>query len=170
MIEAMKTLSSQYPRYGYRRIRIFLRRDGHELGIHRTHRLWRQAGLQRPHRRPRRRIATGRPRPLRPVNANFALAYDFVFDATAAGKDHRDYLLELIGPQRRIETRTQDDDWNHGEDPERYPIDTGRLRQVIEVATLEAGWGRPMPKAKWTGVGRDLHVRHVCRRGCTGGG
>jgi len=30
----MKTLSAQYPRYGYRRIRIFLRRQGHQLGVH----------------------------------------------------------------------------------------------------------------------------------------
>ena len=61
VIEAMKTLSAQYPRYGYRRIRIFLRRQGHQLGVHRTHRLWRSAGLQLPRRRPRRRIASGRP-------------------------------------------------------------------------------------------------------------
>ena len=27
VIEAMKDLSAQYPRYGYRRIRIFLRRQ-----------------------------------------------------------------------------------------------------------------------------------------------
>jgi putative transposase len=86
VIEAMKSLSSQYPRYGYRRIRIFLRRAGHELGVHRAHRLWRQAGLQLPRRRPRRRIATGRPRPLPAANANFLWAYDFVFDATAAGQ------------------------------------------------------------------------------------
>ena len=64
VIEPMKQLSAQYPRYGYRRIRIFLRRQGHQLGSHRAHRLWRQAGLQLPRRRPRRRIATGRPRPL----------------------------------------------------------------------------------------------------------
>jgi putative transposase len=86
VIEAMKTLSSQYPRYGYRRIRIFLRRAGHELGVHRTHRLWRQAGLQLPRRRPRRRIAIGRPRPLPPADATFLWAYDFVFDATATGQ------------------------------------------------------------------------------------
>jgi putative transposase len=86
VIEAMKTLSSQYPRYGYRRIRIFLRRAGHELGVHRAHRLWRQAGLQLPRRRPRRRIATGRPRPLPAADANFLWAYDFVFDATATGQ------------------------------------------------------------------------------------
>jgi len=86
VIAAMKTLSAQYPRYGYRRIRIFLRRQGHQLGVHRTHRLWRQAGLQLPRRRPRRRIATGRPRPLPATNANFVWAYDFVFDATAQGQ------------------------------------------------------------------------------------
>jgi putative transposase len=86
VIAAMRTLSAQYPRYGYRRIRIFLRRQGHELGVYRTHRLWRQAGLQLPRRRPRRRIATGRPRPLASVNANFVWAYDFVFDATAQGQ------------------------------------------------------------------------------------
>ena len=37
VIEAMKTLSAQYPRYGYRRIRIFLRRQGFELSWSRTH-------------------------------------------------------------------------------------------------------------------------------------
>jgi putative transposase len=86
VIDAMKSLSAQYPRYGYRRIRIFLRRQGHELGVHRTHRLWRQAGLQLPRRRSRRRIASGRPRPLPAANANVVWAYDFVFDATADGR------------------------------------------------------------------------------------
>ena len=86
VIEAMRQLSSQYPRYGYRRIRIFLKRQGHQLGWHRTHRLWRQAGLQLPRRRPRRRIASGRPRPLPAVGANVIWAYDFVFDSCANGQ------------------------------------------------------------------------------------
>ena len=55
-------------------------------GWHRAHRLWRQAGLQLPRRRPRRRIATGRPRPLPAASANFVWAYDFVFDACANGQ------------------------------------------------------------------------------------
>jgi putative transposase len=79
-------LSLQYPRYGYRRIRIFLQRQGHVLGWHRTHRLWRQAGLTLPRRRPRRRIASSRPRPVPAVTANFMWAYDFVFDACASGQ------------------------------------------------------------------------------------
>jgi putative transposase len=86
VIEAMRELSSQYPRYGYRRIRIFLRRAGHELSWERTHRLWRKAGLQLPRRRPRRRSATGRPRPLPAAGLNFVWAYDFVFDACANGQ------------------------------------------------------------------------------------
>ncbi len=72
--------------------------------------------------------------------------------AAAAGRDHRDYLLDLIGPARKIDTRTQGDDWNHGEDPERYPIDTARMRQVIEAATREAGWGKAMPKGSGLGL------------------
>jgi isoquinoline 1-oxidoreductase beta subunit len=72
--------------------------------------------------------------------------------AAAAGKDHRDYLLELIGPPQKINTLSQKDDWNHGEDPEQYPLDTGRLRGVIERVTKEAGWGRSMPKGSGLGL------------------
>ncbi|HTT09298.1 MAG TPA: xanthine dehydrogenase family protein molybdopterin-binding subunit [Burkholderiaceae bacterium] len=72
--------------------------------------------------------------------------------ANAAGKDHRDYLLELLGPARKVDTRTEGDDWNHGEDPERYPFDTGRMRRVIELATSKAGWGRPMDKGGGLGL------------------
>ena len=118
VIEAMKSLSAQYPRYGYRRIRIFLQRQGHQLGWHRTHRLWRQAGLQLPRRRPRRRIATGRPRPLPAAHANFVWAYDFVFDATAGGQ--------------QIKCLTIVDEFTH----ECLAIDVAgsiRSRRVIEV-------------------------------------
>lgn len=86
VIAAMKRLSSQYPRYGYRRIRIFLRREGLAMSASRAERLWRKAGLQLPRRRPRRRIAGSRPRPLPPRAANHVWAYDFVFDACANGQ------------------------------------------------------------------------------------
>jgi len=86
VIQALRELSAQYPRYGYRRMRIFLQRQGHQLGWSRTHRLWRQAGLLLPKKRPRRRIATGRPRAHTPFKANMVWAYDFVFDTTAQGQ------------------------------------------------------------------------------------
>jgi putative transposase len=86
VIGAMRELGAQYPRFGYRRIRVFLERKGMRMSADRAHRIWRQAGLQVPRRRPRRRIATGRPRPLAPSAANQVWAYDFVFDACANGQ------------------------------------------------------------------------------------
>src|SRR5690242_4538063 len=52
----MRELSRQYPRYGYRRIRVFLGREGHKMSRDRAHRLWKRAGLQVPRKRPRRRV------------------------------------------------------------------------------------------------------------------
>jgi putative transposase len=85
-LAAMRRLSGQYPRYGYRRIRIFLRREGLPMGINRARRLWRQAGLGLPRQRPRRRLAASRPRPLPSRAANHVWAYDFVFDSCANGQ------------------------------------------------------------------------------------
>ena len=85
-LAAMRRLAAQYPRYGYRRIRIFLKREGHTMSTDRTHRLWRQAGLQVPRRRPRRRVALSRPRPVPATAVNHVWAYDFVFDTCANGQ------------------------------------------------------------------------------------
>ena len=86
VVERMRELSARYPRYGYRRIRIFLGRDGHEMSPGRAWRLWRVAGLQVPRRRPRKRVARARPRPLAPTAANQVWSYDFVFDGCANGQ------------------------------------------------------------------------------------
>lgn len=79
--------------------------------------------------------------------------------AAAAGRDHKDFLLELIGPARRIDPRTLGDTWNQGESPEIYPLDTGRLRGVIETVSREAGWGRAL--AKGQGLGLAAHYSFV---------
>jgi putative transposase len=86
VITVMRELSSQYPRYGYRRIHIFLARRGHPMSHDRTYRLWQLAGLQVPRKRPRRRLAGSRPRPVPAPEANHVWAYDFVFDACANGQ------------------------------------------------------------------------------------
>jgi putative transposase len=82
----MHELAAQYPRYGYRRIQVFLARQGHVMSADRAHRLWRQQALQVPRRRPRRRVASHRPRPIPATGANYLWAYDFVFDACANGQ------------------------------------------------------------------------------------
>lgn len=72
--------------------------------------------------------------------------------AAAAGRDHRDYLLDVIGPARRIDPESLKDEWNHGESPRRYPVDTGRLKRVIEIVTRETGWGSKLSKGEGRGL------------------
>jgi putative transposase len=86
VLKAMRDLATHYPRYGYRRIQVFLERQGLVMSADRVHRIWRQAGLQVPRKRPRRRVATSRPRPLPADGANQVWAYDFVFDMCANGQ------------------------------------------------------------------------------------
>jgi len=86
VLQAMRTLAGQYPRFGYRMVMPFLARQQHVMGADRAYRLWRQAGLQVPKRRPRRRVATSRPRPLPATGMNHVWAYDFIFDSCANGQ------------------------------------------------------------------------------------
>ncbi len=85
-VAAMRELAAQYPRYGYRRIQVFLERQGHIMSVDRAHRLWRLHRLQVPKKRPRRRVAASRPRPLPATDIGQVWAYDFVFDACANGQ------------------------------------------------------------------------------------
>ena len=80
--------------------------------------------------------------------------------AAAAGKDQRTYLLDLIGPARILDVPTTVKGfWDYGENPEVYPLDTGRLRKVTELVTEKAGWGRDMPKGH--GLGLAAHRSFV---------
>ncbi len=72
--------------------------------------------------------------------------------AAAVGRDPKDYLLELIGPPRLIDAGAMADGWLYGEDPKRYPFDTGRLRGVVEKAAAEAGWGRKLEQGRGLGI------------------
>ena len=130
VIARMKELSAQYPRYGYRRIRIFLGRDGHAMSPGRAYRLWRAVGLLVPRRRPRKRVAVARPRPLAPVAANQVWSYDFVFDWCANGQ--------------QLKCLTVTDEWTK----EGLAIEVdGRIRsgRVIEVLSrLVSEHGAPL--------------------------
>lgn len=41
VVAVMQELAAQYPRYGYRRIQVFMERRGHRMSADRAHRLWR---------------------------------------------------------------------------------------------------------------------------------
>jgi putative transposase len=130
VLARMVELAAQYPRYGYRRVRIFLDRDGHKMSFGRAYRLWRAAKLQVPRKRPRRRIASGRPRPQAPTGANQVWSYDFVFDWCANGQ--------------KLKCLTVTDEWTK----EGLAIEVdGRIRsaRVIEVLSrLVSERGAPL--------------------------
>jgi isoquinoline 1-oxidoreductase subunit beta len=70
------------------------------------------------------------------------------------GRDPKDFLLELIGPARIVDPRKQvtTEFWDYGEPFETYPIDTGRLRRVAELAAQRAGWGKTLPAGRGLGI------------------
>ena len=79
--------------------------------------------------------------------------------AEEAGRDPLRFYLDLLGDEREINPDELKDGWNHGEDPKKYPVDTGRLKNVLNVATKEAGWGKRLPKGR--GMGFAVHYSFV---------
>jgi isoquinoline 1-oxidoreductase beta subunit len=66
--------------------------------------------------------------------------------AAAAGRDRVEYLLETIGEPRHLDLQAQGVKyWNNGKPINDYPLDTGRLRHVIEVAAEQSGWAKKKP-------------------------
>jgi isoquinoline 1-oxidoreductase beta subunit len=72
--------------------------------------------------------------------------------AHATGRDQKDMLLELIGSPRIVSLASVKDPWNYGEPYDSYPIDTARLRHVVEVVADKGGWGRTVPKGHGLGI------------------
>ncbi|HTV59382.1 MAG TPA: molybdopterin cofactor-binding domain-containing protein [Verrucomicrobiae bacterium] len=75
--------------------------------------------------------------------------------AHLAGRDAVDYLLELIGPPRRVDlSKVQYP--NYGGSIEDYPVDTGRLRHVVELVAEKSGWAK-FQAGKGRGIGIAAH-------------
>jgi isoquinoline 1-oxidoreductase beta subunit len=73
--------------------------------------------------------------------------------AHAAGRDPRDYLLELLGAPRHVDlTRGGAKPWNYTDPIELFPIDTGRHRGVVELVAERAGWGRKLGPGRGRGI------------------
>jgi isoquinoline 1-oxidoreductase beta subunit len=65
--------------------------------------------------------------------------------AHAAGEDPLAFRLKLIGDSRKIP--------QFGEGREDYhPLDTGRLKGVLQLAAEKAGWDKPLPKGQGRGI------------------
>ena len=73
--------------------------------------------------------------------------------ANAANKDSVQYLLELIGPPRIVPLEYKPDEQDEAK---RYPLDTARLRRVVEMVAEKSGWGKH-PSGKGHGFGIAAH-------------
>jgi isoquinoline 1-oxidoreductase beta subunit len=70
--------------------------------------------------------------------------------AARANRDPVEYLLDVIGPARIVALGLKGDE---AEDAKGFPLDTARLRRVIEIAAQRSGWGkRPMGKGRGMGI------------------
>lgn len=73
--------------------------------------------------------------------------------ADAAGRDQKEYLLELIGPPRLVDPTEEGAEYdNYGDPIEEYPIDTGRLARVVRIAADMADWDRTLPEGHGLGI------------------
>jgi isoquinoline 1-oxidoreductase beta subunit len=67
--------------------------------------------------------------------------------AVAAGRDYRDFLLDVMGePRMAIAGNPRS-------------LNTGRAADVIKLVTEKAGWGKPMEKGR--GLGLAFHFSHA---------
>jgi isoquinoline 1-oxidoreductase beta subunit len=77
--------------------------------------------------------------------------------AQAAGRDSLEFLLDLLGPGKAIDLKAQGVDYsNYGAPIEKYPLDTRRLRRVLELAGDKSGWGKKKSGGGW-GLGIAAH-------------
>ena len=73
--------------------------------------------------------------------------------AHAAGRDQKDFLLDLIGPDRLFNPADDGAEYgNYNGDIADYPIDTARLKHVGRTAAAMAGWGRDLPAGHGLGI------------------
>jgi len=77
--------------------------------------------------------------------------------AHAANRDTLEFLLDMIGPGKIIDLKAQGVDYsNYGAPIDKYPVDSRRLRKVLEVAGEKSNWGKKKPGNGW-GIGIAAH-------------
>jgi isoquinoline 1-oxidoreductase beta subunit len=87
--------------------------------------------------------------------------------AQELGKDQKTMWLELIGAPRTMDPAVAglgETFWNYGEPMEEFPIETGRLAHVLEVAADGIGYGGDLPEGE--GIGLAAHRSFVSYVAC----
>ena len=92
--EVLRGAAETHRRFGYRRLHVLLRRDGHVLNRKRTQRLYREEGLSVRRRRSRKRAIGTRAPLVTEAMANARWSVDFVQDQFTDGRRFR--ILNVI--------------------------------------------------------------------------
>lgn len=84
-------------------------------------------------------------------NTNAFVEQSFIHElAELAGRDHVEFLLEILAPRR----------WT--DEGNVNALNTGRAMDVIRLAAEKAGWGKPMPAGKGQGLAFYFcHAAHI---------
>src|SRR5215831_6664715 len=73
--------------------------------------------------------------------------------AHAAGKDPLEYLRQLLGEPRKLDFAAMHVDYpNYGASLDMYPVDTARLRGVLDLVARSSEWGSILPPRHGRGI------------------
>jgi isoquinoline 1-oxidoreductase subunit beta len=76
--------------------------------------------------------------------------------AHAAGRDPASFLLELIGPDRKVDLSKAGligaGDTYYGAPWADHPLDSARVRRVVESVKRRSGWDTPLPRGRGRGI------------------
>jgi putative transposase len=85
----LKELAQERPRFGYRRLGVLLRREGHNINLKRVLRLYREESLKLRARKRKRLTSTLRVKPQEPTQINQMWSMDFMHDTLHGGRRFR---------------------------------------------------------------------------------
>jgi putative transposase len=87
--EKLKAFAAQRPRWGYRRLHVLLKRDGHDVNHKLVFRLYRAEGLAVRRKKRKRMAASVRVLPPPPTRPRQQWTMDFTQDSLASGRQFR---------------------------------------------------------------------------------
>ena len=151
-------------RYGYRRVHALLRREGWEINMKKTRRIYSELGLQLRNKHPRRRVkAKLREDRQEAVGPNDVWAMDFVHDQLATGRKLR--MLTIVDTHSRFCPATDPRFTYRGEDVVQTRSSGSAGRAAIQRrsgSTMEASSSRAtsicgpaQTTSRWTSPGQE---------------
>lgn len=67
--------------------------------------------------------------------------------AAKAGRDRVEYILDLLGPDRKVPIEPVGMKyWNNDQGQDTYPVDTARLKRVVDLVAEKSGWANKKPQ------------------------